>query len=122
MGQLEWYHGIDAAHQHSAYTLAWRLCRNEETAVKGIIPTAVDIAYKSVRRRDRRMRASDIRWKITLSDPQLLQIAILEAAKRQGVAPRTSPWLPYIQVAACPPKSNALILGGSQDELISLPT
>jgi hypothetical protein len=87
--------------------------------VKGIIPTTVDIAYKSVRRRDRRMQASDIRWKITLSDPQLLQIAILEAAKRQGVAPRTSPWLPYIQVAACSPKSNALILGGSQDELIS---
>jgi hypothetical protein len=61
MGQLEWYYGIDAAHQHSAYTLAWRLCRNEETAVKGFIPTAVDIAYKSVRRRDRRMRASDTR-------------------------------------------------------------
>jgi hypothetical protein len=96
VSQLEWYHGIDAAHQHSAYTLAWRLCRNEETAVKGFIPTAVDIAYKSVRRRDRRMRASDTRWKITLSDPQLLQIGILEAAERQGVAPRTSPWLPYI--------------------------
>jgi hypothetical protein len=61
MGQLEWYHGIDAAHQHSAYTLAWRLCRNEETAVKGFIPTAVDIAYKSARRRDRCMRASDTR-------------------------------------------------------------
>jgi hypothetical protein len=61
MGQLERYHGIDAAHQHSVYTLAWRLCRNEETAVKGFIPTAVDIAYKSVRRRDRRMRASDTR-------------------------------------------------------------
>jgi len=61
MGQLEWYHGIDAAHQHSAYTLAWRLCRNEEMAVNGFIPTAVDIAYKSVHRRDRRMRASDTR-------------------------------------------------------------
>lgn len=61
MGQLKWYHEIDAAHQHSAYTLAWRLCRNEDAAVKGFIPTAVDIAYKSVRRRDRRMRASDTR-------------------------------------------------------------
>ena len=56
--------------------------------MKGFIPTAVDIADKSVRRRYRRMRASDIRWKITLSDLQLLQIAILEAAKRQAVAPR----------------------------------
>jgi hypothetical protein len=61
MGQLEWYHRIDAAHQHRAYTLAWRLCRNEETAVKRFIPTAVDIAYKSARRRDRCMRTSDTR-------------------------------------------------------------
>ena len=91
--------------------------------MKGFIPTAVDIADKSVRRRDRRMRASDIRWKITLSDLQLLQIAILEAAKRQAVAPRTSPWLPYIaHLRLCTlPRNSSMAIGkphfgsGTQD-------
>jgi hypothetical protein len=56
----------------------------------------VEIAYKSVRRRDRRIRESPTGWKIMLSDPQLLQIGILEAAEREGGAPGTDPWLPYI--------------------------
>jgi LemA protein len=95
MDPLDWYEGIDAAHQRHAYTLAWRLRRSEETAARRIIPTAVEIAYKSVRRRDRRIRESPTGWNIMLSDPQLLQIGILEAAEREGGAPGTDPWLPY---------------------------
>jgi trehalose transport system substrate-binding protein len=96
MDPRDWYAGIDVSHRRRAFTLAWRLCRSEETAVERIIPTAVEIAYKSVRRRMRRERDSATGWKIMLSDAQLLQIGILEAAEREGMAPQTGPWLPYI--------------------------
>ena len=94
MDPRDWYAGIDVSHWHSAYALACCLCHSEETAKQRIIPTAVEIAYKSLRRRTRRERDSATGWKIMLSDAQLLQIGILEAAEREGMVPLTGPWLP----------------------------
>ena len=85
MDQPDWYHGIEKVHQQRAYALAWLLCRDHATAVEQIIPTAVDIACKSVRRTARRVRwsvrctarrarTSENGWKLNLRDPQLLQL------------------------------------------------
>jgi len=103
MDPLEWYDRMDAAHQQSAYALAWHLCHSKETAVRRIIPAAVEIACNNIRNRDRRERDSPTGWKIRLSDPQSLQIGILEAARRvleaaerKGAVPQTDPWLAYV--------------------------
>ena len=97
---LDWYARMKPAHQQSAYALAWRLCGNQDTAVRQIIPIAVDIAYKDLRfNRNRRDRYNGRGYKIWLSDPELLQIGILEAAKQKDVAPRSDPWLPLPYIA-----------------------
>lgn len=106
MDPLAWYERMDAAHQQSAYALAWHLCRSEDTAVRRIIPAAVEIACKNIRNRDRRERDSPTGWKILLSEPQSLQIGILEAAKKAaqngGGTPGPDPWLAYVaHLALC---------------------
>src|SRR5688572_6383641 len=102
MSMIEWYERQKPADQRRAYALAWRLCRRDEAVVRRIIPSAVEIAYKNVRLQNRRMDESSTGYKIMLSDSQLLQIGVLEAALREAEAPEIGTWLLYVaHLAQC---------------------
>src|SRR5262245_46290733 len=87
MSYLDWYLHLQKNYRQRGYDLCVLLCPDSETVVKKIIPKAVEIACQNARKQQRRDQSGRKHWKISFTDPQLYQVALLEAAQQHAKLP-----------------------------------